>query len=518
MALLAGIAVLGAGWAVFSPPVVLSAEMTWDLLFNLAGAWHLYFGHVPHVDFHEAVGRLTFILTNIGFSLVGFSPRALLAGSAIVTAVLFLLASLAAWRRLPLLPALLFVVVVCLIALRPVNVGDSPNAWSFAMTYNRYGWSSICIVGLVLFVPPRRDGWTAPADMATVAVLTVALFYLKITYFAVAIASIAVALVTCAHVRLRWPRWTAVGVACAALPLLPFNWPYMGDLMATVRAGVVRDDALFFFNDFAGNAAEYAPWFAAAGLAAWLWWRGVVSARVPIAAAFLLASGLGLLSQNSQSHSVPLAILIAFVFYDALRLKVSLALLAALLVFPLASIVSSGFSIGSYLWRTTAGNLKVVQTTQLRGLAVPTEPDGVMAAFASGQADARLLNRARAVRPRYELSPYEYVQTLEEAVVLLREHGLASGRIAMLDQVNPLPFMLGLEPPRGGNLWSGRGAPTLPADAWLGDADRVLVPKFTTSIGWTQAAEAVYGDYLQANFPHRVEGRSWTILSRAPPN
>jgi hypothetical protein len=386
------------------------------------------------------------------------------------------------------------------------------------MTYNRYGWSGISVIGLVLFVPPRRDGWTAFMDMATVAVLTVALFYLKITYFAVAIASIAVALVICAHVLVHWPRWTAVSVACAALPLLPFNWSYMADLMTTVRAGVVRDDALFFFNDFAGNAAEYAPWFAAAGLAAWLWWRRVLSARVPVAATFLLASGLALLSQNSQSHSVPLAIVIAFLLYDALRTKAPPVLLAALLVFPLASIVSSSFSIGSYLWRTTAGNLKIVQATQLRGLAVPAEPDGVIAAFAGGQADARLLNRARAVRPRYELSPYEYVQTLQEAAALLREHGLASGRIAVLDQVNPLPFMLGLEPPRGGNLWSGMGAPTLPAHAWLGDADHVLVPKFTTSVGWTQAAEATYGAYLKAHFPHRIEGRSWIVLSRAPPN
>jgi hypothetical protein len=48
--------------------------MTWDLLFNLAGAWHLRFGHVPHVDFHEPVGQLNFLLTEAGFLLVGPSP------------------------------------------------------------------------------------------------------------------------------------------------------------------------------------------------------------------------------------------------------------------------------------------------------------------------------------------------------------------------------------------------------------------------------------------------------------
>lgn len=39
------------------------------------------------------------------------------------------------------MPAEPFVVFVCLLVLRPANVGDPPNAYSFAMVYNRYGWS-----------------------------------------------------------------------------------------------------------------------------------------------------------------------------------------------------------------------------------------------------------------------------------------------------------------------------------------------------------------------------------------
>ena len=40
-----------------------------------------------------------------------------------------------------------------------------------------------------------------------------------------------------------------------------------------------------------------------------------------------------------------------------------------------------------------------------------------------------------------------------EAADLLEQNGLANGKIAVLDHVDRLPFMLGLEPPRGGNLW-----------------------------------------------------------------
>ena len=100
---------------------------------------------------------------------------------------------------------------------------------------------------------------------------------------------------------------------------VPFNWPYLADLKAAADAGIVRDDTAFFFNDFAENAGEYAAYFAAVGLAAWLWHRGQAPVRLVIATAFLLVMGLLLLSQDSQAHSVPLAVVAAFLFHEQLR-------------------------------------------------------------------------------------------------------------------------------------------------------------------------------------------------------
>ena len=79
LVVLAGLAVLAAAWALLSPAHVFSRSMTWDLLFNLAGAWQLHYGHVPHVDFHDAVGRLNLWLTDAGFYFYGPSPRATIA-------------------------------------------------------------------------------------------------------------------------------------------------------------------------------------------------------------------------------------------------------------------------------------------------------------------------------------------------------------------------------------------------------------------------------------------------------
>ena len=120
----------------------------------------------------------------------------------------------------------------------------------------------------------------------------------------------------------------------------------------------------------------------------------------------------------------------------------------------------------------------MVDKTNLKGLAVPMEPEGLLADVAAGRDRGRLFGRSRAIRPRYELSPYEYAETLMQAATLLEEKGLANGRIAVLDQVDPLPFMFGLEPPRGGNLWAGAGAPTAAPEDYLAEADRVLIPRF----------------------------------------
>src|SRR5260370_33438587 len=122
LVLLAGVPVLVGGWALLSPNLVLSHEMTWDLLYNLSGAWHLQHGHVAHVDFHEPVGQFNFLLTLVGFELVGPTPFAFLVGVVIVAAVVFVSAALAAMRRLPILPAALFVIFASLLVLMPANV------------------------------------------------------------------------------------------------------------------------------------------------------------------------------------------------------------------------------------------------------------------------------------------------------------------------------------------------------------------------------------------------------------
>lgn len=526
-ALLTGIPILVAAWALLSPGRVLSSEMTWDFLFNLAGAWHLENGHVAHVDFHDPVGQLNFLLTVLGFRLIGLSPLAVIVGSLVWVLVTFVAASVVVRRRLPLLPAAAFVVFVCLLVVMPANIGDQPRDYSFAMAYNRYGWSAVTIVAMILFLPPRFSSRTGEAlDMLTAGLLLVALFYLKITYFAVGFGAVVLSLLLFPHVRSRWKGWLVVTSLVVANALASYNHPYLLDLWTAVEAGQARGVLGVHLNTVLSGPESNAFYAAGLAVALCLWWRGLAPVRIPVAISFLLAAGTFLLTQNHQAQGIPLTVLIAVLLYDQLRQlplegqpyeplsRVAPALIV-LTVFLSAMIATSFFSLVSY--RVDASRderLLVIGRTALKGLAVPFEPPGLLAAFAEEQGGPSLLNRARILRPQHELSPMEYVETLLEAASLFDAACLRLGGIVVIDQVNPLPFMLGLPPPKGGSLWSGWGVPVRPSTEVFIEADHVLIPKFPTYSPGTDKAMRTYGAYLAENFGRRHETQSWIVLSR----
>jgi hypothetical protein len=493
-----------------------------DLLFNLAGAWQLHFGHVPHVDYHDPVGQLHFLLTAAGFHFFGPSPRAILVGMIIVAAVLFAAGCFVAWRRLPLLPAAVFVVFCCLLVMMPANVGEAPNAYSFAMSYNRYGWSALSILTLMLFLPPRNGRKGDGADILIAGGLLLAMFYLKISYFIFGLATLPLALAVCPHIRARWRGWTAMGLVVTANAVAPYNHPYLLDLLAVTEAGGIRDKLSLQLMRYFTNPAEPATYVAGFAVATWIWWRGQAPLWLPIAAAYLIGSGAILLSQNAQTSGIPLATVIAFLLYDALRQWFAgerfagvVVPLLVLLAFPLSYIGTSTLSLAAY--RINAGSEKmvgVVDHTNLKGLAVPAEEDGLLAAFSAGNVGYPLLNRSRAIYPQFELSPFEYVGTILEAADLLTGKRYRRGGIALFDQVNPLPFMLGLAPPRGENLWLYSTRPILPAQQFFADIDYVLIPKFSTHSPTTKAIAIAYADYLKEHFRRAGESQSWFLLSR----
>ena len=524
---IAGVPSLLGAYLLLSPPVVFSREMTWDLLFNLEGAWNLFEGQTLHVDVHDPLGIIPFLLTEIGFSLSGVGPQAFLVGVLLYAAFIFVAAICILAPRLPTPAASIAVFYVTLLVLVPINIGDDPSIYTFAMSYNRFGWSSLVLLFLLLVIPPDRARRSDAIDVIIAAALLVALFYLKITYFLAGIAAVVAALLLAPHLRRKIGAWLGVLGLIAAIAAAPFNLPYWRDIWAAVMSGAVRADPLSSVKSALMSETETGLLLVELLCLVWLWRRRQIGGCEIALALFVAACGVFVLSQNAQTSGVPLYIVISFMLFDALRraqLRQRLwfgrdvrPLLLACLTVPALSIASMTMSLAGYWQKARQPAGMVMEETQLRGLAVRADPADLIADFSRGTVSPQTLIAARQEHPRWDLTQAEYLETLRDALAIFGDdrdglHFGAAPRIMLFDAVNPLPFALGFPPPRGGDLWFDPVFPWPPGAEALADVDVVLVPKFSSRA--TDMAMARYGDYLRAHFSLDRETVSWLVYRR----
>ena len=516
---LAGVALL------LAPGRLFSREMTWDLLYNLAGAWHLHHGHVAHVDFHTPLGALSFELTRLGFAVAGTVPQAALAGPLLLLGPALAAAAFTAARRVPLLPAVLFTVYVTLLIVLPANAGDHPNAYSLAMAYNRWGWSALTLICFVLFVPPRAGSERPWFDAVLGGVLLLFLFYLKFTYAVAGYGAVAAAVVLMPHVRRHWGVWVTVAGATLVDAALPHNHAYLADIWMAANSGHARTDLTYQLLSVVANRGEFAVNGMAVLCLVWLWQRGRSGWTHVAASLVVIVLGVGVLSQNAQVGDMPVTMVVFFLLYrllweaahDAtpLAARPAMTVLVAVLVWPVLAVTAEAATLSAY-YRAARRTDRLVQATgtNLRGLAVPADGRDLEQALAGSSYQVHSPLRDPPLRD--PLTQHQYLRSLLEAAALFAADA-APSRVFVLDQVNALPFVLGFPPPRGGVLWLVPEAQPRPPALVFGDVDVVLVPKYATLARSTVFALDTYGDYLARSFPVRQDTDSWTVLRRTPP-
>ena len=501
--------------------------MTWDFLFNLEGAWDLLEGQTLHVDVHDALGVLPFLLTEIGFRLSGVGPHAFLVGALLYAAFIFAAALCVVAPRLPTLAAALAVLYLTLLVLVPVNIGDDPSVYTFAMSYNRFGWSSLILLFLLLVLPPQREPRRHATDAILALTLLIALFYLKITYFLVGFGAVASAAFLSTHLRREIGTWLAVLAIVGVIAAAPFNVPYWRDIWAAVMSGAVRADPLGLVKSAVLSGAETGLLLVELLCLIWLWRQRQTTARRVVLALLVVASGIFILSQNAQTSGVPLYVVISFMLFDVLRgarlqpplwhdRGLGLLRLASLAI-PVLAVASMGLSLAGYWQKATHAAGVAIDNARLQGLAVPADKGNLIAAFSLGFVSPQTLIAARQEHPRWDLTQAEYLETIRDALAIFRDdpdgkHFGPAPRIMVFDGVNPLPFALGLPSPSGGNLWFDAVFPWPPARQVLADVDVVLIPKFASAT--TDIAMARYGACLRAHFALDRETMSWIVYRR----
>lgn len=478
--------------------VVLPRDASWDLLFNLEGAWQLRYGSIAHVDFHDPVGQLYFRLTQLGFWLFGPTVLAFVAGKIIASGVVFIAAAVVSLPRLPPVAAMVFILFASLMVLMPVNVGDGLTNFSFAMTYNVQCWAAISVLSLTLFLPRRQPCEGSWTDAAIGGLLIVAMYYLKISYFAAALAELTVAFVMYRHMRRT--AWLVAGGLAVANAVAPYNWPYLADLAdVLVLPGNFTD--YFGIGQFEGllraGIADVFVFALGSGIAIGLWLSGRAPLRLPVAMAFLIAMSMALLMFNTQARGVPLAVVSLVLLYHHMQTDTGLRRAApVLLVFPLWLAMTATASVVAYhiIATTRTDQLLVVDRTNLRRLALPDQDPPR--------------------EPSEAIDQDDYVETLLEAADLLKQTWNGGQGVVLFDIVNPMAFILGLPPRRGARLWLDVDFPWPPFEQMFAGCNHVLIPKQPVDPDVTRKALGLYGAYMARNFPVRTESQNWTLLSR----
>ena len=191
-----------------------------DQAMLLDGGWRLLQGQRPHIDFFTNGGGITYYVpVLLGLVVGGPQVSALAYGPAILLTILSLWAWWLARRRLPALASLAFAAMVggLVAGVFPLG-GRGWRIFSYAMQYNRFGWSLLCLLALTMLIRPRQVlSWGRESlEGVGSGLLLSLLILLKVGYAGAAVMLVVLGLLS--H-RRKGSFWLGIAVACFGLAL-----------------------------------------------------------------------------------------------------------------------------------------------------------------------------------------------------------------------------------------------------------------------------------------------------------
>jgi hypothetical protein len=494
---------------------------------------------VPHTDFHNAIGPLTYLLVAFGMKIAAPSSSSIVYGSALLLAILLPCAWYIASARIPWALGFLFVVFAGLFLVSPCPPGFGIRETSYAMIYNRQGYVLESILLLSLFLKPRDSVKRSVAiEGLLVGVLLALLFYCKITYFLTAITLMAFAVV----LDMRSLRWLLssvgafVGVLLAFFAIFHINpHSYLLDIAAAGLSQSSKMRIELLSRDLAGHGTRAHLGGDAARIYILLFCLGVwtlagnwvgrprfavrhlwLVAGAIVAASLLISSG----NASQDSGADPLYFVAAIVLLELLRrqngaqvahpgsLGRFVYIISLLLMLPIfcGPILARDAASSAYVitWditkRPAFPEFQRMHSVHLRNFYVPSSSDHITAYW-----PAR-----------------EYPARINDGIDLLQKYIRKSDRLTTIALTNPFSFAVGAMPARDGLLWWRPGYsydkkhhPS--AEAFLGDTTLVMIPLVPPSrfgFDTVDVLLGLYGDYLRANFHELASTDTWRLYQR----
>jgi hypothetical protein len=497
--------VIGLGFALVLalPGQTVTTKYVNDLFIFLDGAYRIVEGQVPNRDFHSSLGPLAFYLPAVGYGLTGSLGAAMPIGMAFATVFLAAIGAHLIGTRMRPLTGIMLAIFLLLVAAVPLNPGEGLADLSFAMFYNRLGWTAIGLLFVMYLPVPDADRRQTALDALCAALLTLFLLYLKASYGLVAVGFL-VFMVTDRHSR-KWSLAALAGTGIAMV-LIELFWRGTGTYLADVQLAreVSGDlpDLARLITIALPNLADIAVYLVFVVLLL------VTSRRVRdfLFLGFVGATGVLIIEQNFQIVGIltlaagasVVAELLARSAPDWARNGISagLPLLLAIMMVPvtvqngMALVLHTGLALGQQGEPISLPGFAGVRLTQLTN-------EGLFRNFS------------------------RYNQSLADGAAALASLPEPAERVVVFDFVGPFSAGLGLAPPRDDSPWFHWGR-TLddevfpPADEILADAEIIMEAKWPIEVWTANGMRRVYAGYLDREFTLARESGDWRIYVRKP--
>jgi hypothetical protein len=451
------------------------------MIFFADNAWRVLWGQRPHVDYSSGLGPVTYLISALGLKLAGGNLNGLGYGNALAGVTIGIWAYALLVRRVSGWLAVAGAAMLCLLALAPVQLGESFRLSTIAMSYNRQGYALLGLLIIECF-PMRPEepvrGWGGALSTGAVCAI---LLFLKANYFLVGVVLAAVSVVWNGLLERRRILGLVAGfvvVAMAFLAYLRFDVSAMwADLRmaADARSGAVSP--AFVMQVFAENFPGFLILAAMARMvgppspADHGWVGRVRHFRVLVLAGMVYCAGVLLLVTNCQLERLPLHELLALLFLDCI--------LQCWWIEGRYAAVMAVVGIGLILGTQSSDGLAVMNGLRLK---LHTPSAYAYPVSGGGYAGVVFLDDYLENKGTHRAFGNFLALYLNDGTNLLRREIHRGEKVITMDTYNAFPFALGIEPPRGGMasatyeyLFSDRLHPS--ADAFFGTADVVMFPK-----------------------------------------
>jgi hypothetical protein len=478
-----------------------------DLFIFLDGAHRVTLGQVPNRDFHTALGPIVYYAPAVGYWLSGTFGGAMPIGIALVILSLAPAAAHILSSRLRPAIALPLGLYLLLIAAVPINLGEGIGSLSFAMFYNRIGWSLLGFLLIMHLRPAHPHRHQIVLDALAAACLVLLMLYTKISYGAVGLGFLVLMLLD--PQQRRWAAG-ALGLVLACGLVVEAFWggtaAHIRDLLLAGRVSGNAKPPDQLVMAFLRSLSDYVVFIL---LAAIVLWRSRCI-RDFLFFGFCAGSGYLLILQNFQNWGIITLAAGAAVAVESLaradgaaadRKRHSLTAGAQLLLcaFLLPTIVHNAASLG----------LHTALAATRQGQAAPLAKfENVRLVQLWSEGDYAIFSR--------------YFASLEDGAQALSSLDREAAQVLVLDFVSPFSAGLGLKTPQGDSTWHHWGRTInedhhLPAKQLFRDVRVVMEPKWPIEHWTANGMRQVYSDYIEEHFELAQETADWKVYVLGEP-